>query len=71
MSETATTEEKHDEEDDNTDPIDTAMNSCRRSRNKALKAGDRTVAQIMIRAEAELLNLLAERMRQTSLPGVE
>jgi len=58
-------------EDEGVDPIDTAINSCRRSRNKAMKANDRAVTRILLRAESELIGLMAERYGQEDLPGVE
>ena len=47
--------------------IETALSSARRSRNKAKAEGDRGVASIMLRAESQLLNLLADREGQMDL----
>lgn len=54
-------------EKDTRQPIETALESCRRSRTKAKRHGDHAVAAIMLRAEAALIELEARREDQQDL----
>ncbi len=48
-------------------PMETALESCRRSRQKAKRHSDHAVAAIMLRAEAALIELEAKREDQQDL----
>jgi len=49
--------------------MDTALASVRRSRNKAKSNGDKQVAAILLKCEASLVTLEAEREGQLVLDG--
>lgn len=55
---------------ENRTAMETALESCRRSRNNAKKLGDHQIAAVMLQCESKLLQLEADRMNQTALRGI-